>query len=60
MSAVLKTNENILSDRLVFTEIDEATFAALQDYRPALEKALPGIIKEFYASAIMAESGCNV
>lgn len=49
MSAVLKTNENILSDRLVFTEIDEATFAALQDYRPALEKVLPGIIKEFYA-----------
>lgn len=37
-----------MENRLAFVEVDAETFAILEEYRPALEKALPGILVEFY------------
>ena len=39
----------ILKNRVSFVEIDQETLAALDEYRPALKAALPGILAEFYA-----------
>ncbi len=38
-----------LKEKISFTEIDHDTRRALEEYRDALEEALPGILEEFYA-----------
>lgn len=38
-----------LKNRVMFAEVDLETIQALDDYRPALKEALPGILAEFYA-----------
>jgi|GEM_PF-4762133 len=38
-----RTNHsNLLKERISFVEVDDDTLAALDEYRPALEAALPG------------------
>ncbi len=43
------SHAQILSDRIAFSGIDQATAEALKDYMEPLKQALPGILEEFYA-----------
>lgn len=40
---------SVLKQRVSFVEIDQDTFAALDEFRPVIKAALPGILIEFYA-----------
>lgn len=39
---------DFMKDRIAFVEIDRNTIAALAEFKPEIEKALPGILKQFY------------
>lgn len=42
-------HSQILEKRISFTEIDQETFDVLDEFRPAIEAALPDALKAFYA-----------
>jgi len=42
------SNDNSIHDRLAFLEVDDDTRAALKEFLPIAEKALPGILTQFY------------
>lgn len=41
---------NILADRIAFLEVDDSSRAALREYLPALQQALPEFLEAFYGA----------